>query len=215
MALSWWHQWAKRLTLKGGSGSRKPSRRLREKLYRRSQCERLEDRTLLAANLFLQSIVSDGAGGYETNAAVGTAAASDTLMAGGEFPVQFATPANFLSNGFSGGTFFLAYDSSVFTAPATVSSVLTKSLTAAQSAEINIGSNSVLSQSTGPNGFQVAVSDIARSGNIHRLTVFVSNDSNSANAVTGSTGGVLFAINLQPVATTASTNLCLYNSTSP
>ncbi len=115
MLLSWWHQWAKRLTSKGGSRSRKPSRRLREKLYRRSQCERLEDRTLLAANLFLQSIVTNG-----PNAPVGTTAANDTLMIGGEIPVQFATPAGFLSNGFSGGTFYFAYDTSVF---ATVTSI--------------------------------------------------------------------------------------------
>ncbi len=115
MALSWWHQWVRRLTSKGRSGPRKPSRRLREKRYRRSQCERLEDRTLLAANLFLQSIVTNG-----PNAPVGATAASDTLMVGGELPVQFTTPANFLSNGFSGGIFYFAYDASVF---ATVTSI--------------------------------------------------------------------------------------------
>ncbi len=206
MALSWWHQWAKRLTLKGGSGSRKPSRRLREKLYRRSQCERLEDRTLLAANLFLQSVVTNG-----SNAPVGTTAANDTLMVGGELAVQFATPANFLSNGFSGGTFYFAYDANVFQAPATVSSVFTKSLTPAQSAEINIGSNSVLSQCPGTAGFQVNVADALITGSIHRVTVSISNGGVNSDNVTASTGGVIFAINLQPTATATSTNLCLYN----
>jgi hypothetical protein len=132
MALCWWRQWAKRLGSKGRSGPRKPSRRLREKRYRRSQCERLEDRTLLAANLFLQSIVTNG-----PNAPVGATAASDTLMVGGELPVQFTTPANFLSNGFSGGTFYFAYDATYFSSPATISGALTKSLTLAQAAEIN------------------------------------------------------------------------------
>jgi hypothetical protein len=182
-------------------------RRFRDKLYRQSQCERLEDRTLLAANLFLQSIVTNG-----PNAPVGTTAAFDTLMVGGEFPVQFATPAGFLSNGFSQGTFFFAYDTTYFSSPADISNALTKSLTAAQAAEINIGGNSLLSQSPGPNGFQVAVSDATLSGAVHRVTVGINNDSNTSNDVTGSTGGVLFAINLQPKATTASTNLYLYNS---
>ncbi len=205
MAFSWWRQWAKRLASKGGSGLRKPSRRMREKRYRRSRCERLEDRTLLAANLFLQSMVANG-----PQAGVGATAA---LMVGGELPVQFTTPAGFLTSGFSGGTFYFAYDSTYFSSPATISGALTKSLTPAQAAEINIGGNSLLSQSPGPNGFQVTVSDAFVSGTIHRVTVAITNNSSSANDVTGSTGGVLFAINLQPLAATASTNLCLYNST--
>ncbi len=206
MALSWWHQWVRRLASKGRSGPRKPSRRMREKLYRRSQCERLEDRTLLAANLFLQSIVTNG-----PNAPVGATAASDTLMVGGELPVQFTTPAGFLNNGFSGGTFYFAYDTSVFSTPAPVTSALTKSLTPAQSAEINIGSNSVLSQSPGTAGFQVNVSDALISGSIHRVTVSISNGGVNSDNVTASTGGVLFAINLQPTVAATSTNLCLYN----
>ncbi len=159
---------------------------------------------LSTANLFLQSMVADG-----PQAGVnGTAA----LVVGGQLPVQFTTPAGFLTNGFSGGTFYFAYDTSVFSIPTPVASVLTKSLTPAQSAEINIGSNSVLGQSTGPNGFRVGVSDATVSGTIHRVTVVIGNDSNSTNDVTGSTGGLLFAINLQPLATTLLTNLYLYNS---
>ncbi len=207
MALSWWQQWAKRLTSKGGSGLRKPSRRLREKFYRRSQCERLEDRNLLAANLFLQSVVTDG-----PNAPVGTAAAADTLMGDDPLPVQFTTPAGFLNNGFAGGTFYLAYDASVFSLPtADWSGATTKTLTAAQAAEVNIGSNSVLSQSPGTSGFGVTVTDSTLTGSYHLVKVLVTNHADTANDVTGSTGGVLFAINLQPAATTPSTNLCLYN----
>ncbi len=70
----------------------------------------------------------------------------------------------------------------------------------------------MLGKSTGPNGFGVTVADALLSGTIHRALVTVTNDSNAANDVTGSTGGVLFAINLQPLATATSTNLYLYNS---
>ncbi len=65
------------------------------------------------ANLFLQSVVTNG-----PQAGVnGTAA----LMVGGELPVQFTTPAGFLTSGFSGGTFYFAYDASVFSTVATIS----------------------------------------------------------------------------------------------
>jgi RHS repeat-associated protein len=209
MALSWWQQWAKRLTTKGRPGSRGQSRRLREKLHRPLQCERLEDRNLLAGNLFLQSMVTDG-----PNAPVGTVAADDTLAAGEELPVQFTTPAGFLSNGFAGGTFYLAYDASVFSLPtASWTGATTKTLTAAQAAEVNIDNNSVLSQSPGTSGFGVTVTDTTLTGSYHLVKVSVTNDADTANNITGSTGGVLFAINLQPAATTSSTNLCLYNAT--
>ncbi len=206
MTLSWWHPWAKRLTSTVASGLRRPSRRRRENRYRRSQCERLEDRTLLAANLFLQSMATNG-----PQAGVnGTAA----LMVGGQLPVQFTTPTSgLLTNGFSGGNFYFAYDTTYFATVGAISNALTKSLTPAQSAEINLGGNSVLSQSPGTEGFQVSVSDSSLSGSsIHRVFVAITNNGHSANNVTGSTGGVLFAINLQPLATTSSTNLYLYNS---
>ena len=213
MALSWWYQLAKHLTSKDGPRSRKESRRLRENLYRRSGCERLEDRCLLTANLFLQGGAPTGPLPYVPT---GTSAASDTLAVGGVLPVEFATPAGSLPSGFAAGTFYFAYDATVFNSPAAIaypSPAYTNELTPAQAAELNIN-NGVLRQSTGPTGFAVTVTDTTQAtwGNYHVVTIIVTDNTNLANNVTVPTGGVLFAINLVPKATTTSTNLNLVNS---
>src|SRR5207253_2471328 len=103
------------------------------------------------------------------------------------------------------------YDTAIFNTLIPFTGASTKNLTAVQAGELTIAGG-VLSQSPGSNGFSVTLTDSVLSGTLHYGTVNVSNNRNTANEVTGSTGGVIFGITLHAKTTENSSNIYLYNS---